>query len=195
MRYFEPDPAVTKEALDMASTKISLMGYFPSSNPSAQAMIIVELDAMCSTNEQVLWLAKHFTTAYKKWPGIGELRAFFCSCYKPLDGVHAYSETFPDGVPRELLGTPPGRPALSDGRAPLLLPPPRETAEEVTIDPALQELVTKMAKTATMPVIHRYTVAEIEAELYKKRAVATVERVPSPAGRITEADFEALKKP
>lgn len=146
------------------------MAFFPASDPHSCAIIAEEIAAMCGEDDQAIWLARQFTTAHKKWPGIGELRAFFCSCYAPLDGVDAYSELYPDGIPRGLLGNPPGRPTLTGTTTPLALPAPRAT--DTSTDPALQKLVTELADSARFPEpAPRRTIQEIEAELYKKREV------------------------
>jgi hypothetical protein len=57
---------------------------------------------MATTEEQVAWLVDRMTSGiYSEWTGPQELRACFCSKFKPADGINAYSMVYPDGFPSE----------------------------------------------------------------------------------------------
>jgi hypothetical protein len=49
---------------------------------------------MVETEEQLAWLTERALELYPRWPGIGELRALYCSRYRPKDGIEAYSEIY-----------------------------------------------------------------------------------------------------
>lgn len=166
------------------------MGFFPASDGNSLAVIAEEIASMCTEDEQAIWLARQFTAAHSKWPGLSEFRAFYCWCYKPADGINANSQVFADGIPHALLGTPPGRPPLK-GETPKLLPP-REIAQ-LSADPGLNDLVQGIA--AELPKMPRpRTKEEIEAELYKLKTIEPRGEIkPSKPGLISEADFEALE--
>ncbi len=51
---------------------------------------------------------------YAEWPGVYELRACFCSKFRPADGVEARSSVYLDGVPSERPAPDP-LPALPPG--------------------------------------------------------------------------------
>ena len=185
---------MTREAIDSAACRIFLMGFFPSSDENLRATIIEVLGSMCSSDEQVIWLSKHFTAAYMNWPGLGELRAFYCWCYKPADGIDAYSVIFPDGIPRHFFGNPPGRPPLGSGgfSSYKML---SEGQAQISADPELNALVTSTS--ADLPTMARIrTKEEIEADLYQLKPVAERKEIkPSKPGSITQADFDALASP
>jgi hypothetical protein len=104
------DAKVVEKAVDT----LSMLKYFPA-NGTPVARLIGDI---CSTNEQVLWLARRVTQLYNEWPGPVELRAVFCSRFRPRDGVEADSTDprfIEEGIPSER--KPDGElPALPAGR-------------------------------------------------------------------------------
>jgi hypothetical protein len=94
---------LSRDAIDRAMGRIALMKFFPASDISARATVMLELIEMCSTDEQVEWLGNRVTALYTEWPGLRELRAVFCSKFKPADGIEVYSADtrFIDGIPSE----------------------------------------------------------------------------------------------
>ncbi len=190
---------LTPECIERCVSRIALMGFFPASDGNALAIIAEEIAAMCSEDAQAVWLARQFSIAHQKWPGLSELRAFFCQAYKPADGIDANSAIFPDGIPRNLLGTPPSRDALSAGdwQPPKRIARPNRIegeSEVISADPELSALVHDVAEAKTMPpLIQKRSIREIESEIYKRRAIEPRGEIqPSQPGPITEADFEAL---
>jgi hypothetical protein len=94
-------PHLSKEAVEQATTEISLMPFFPSSDIPSRAMLMRYLFDICNTDEQALWLAKRYVSLFPKWAGLRELRAVACSKFKPRDKVEVDSESYIDGIPSE----------------------------------------------------------------------------------------------
>ncbi len=93
----------------MAVTKIvaelSLLKFFPSDSAARVALVRMVCE-MASTEEQVRWLVRRALVVFNEWPGPHELRALFCSRWKPLDFNEAYSALYPasengGGFPRD----------------------------------------------------------------------------------------------
>lgn len=91
---------LSPEIAARAVNKLALMAFFPSDMDIRAALVEVFLD-MVENDEQMEWLAKRTLQLYGKWPGIGELRAVYCSKFKPKDGFEAYSIVYPEGIPSE----------------------------------------------------------------------------------------------
>lgn len=122
---------ISPNVLDMAVARIGLMPFFPQSD-AARAVVALELAAMCGSDDQVNWLATRFTTLFKRWPGLAELRAVLCSKFRPLDGVEANSVAFPDGCPSEK------PPVIPDYR-------------QISADPKIESFMRKLAGAKRLP--------------------------------------------
>jgi hypothetical protein len=84
--------------LELAA-ELKILRFFPSDSASLNAVVRV-LGAMCQNETRVRWLVHRMTSGlYAEWPGIGEMRACYCSRFKPNDGIEAYSSVYPDGIP------------------------------------------------------------------------------------------------
>ena len=98
---------------------LALMKFFPAQSESgARAALVGMVCEMASNNEQIEWLVRRALALYNEWPGPRELRALFCSRYKPADGIEARSTVYISdesggGFPRE---TPLPQPVLTPGR-------------------------------------------------------------------------------
>jgi hypothetical protein len=98
--------------------ELTLMKFFPSEK-AARAALVAQVCSFATTNEQVDWLVKRALVCYNEWPGIRELRALFCSRWKPADGMEAYSMIYPStenggGFPHSTQYGP--QPQLTPGR-------------------------------------------------------------------------------
>jgi hypothetical protein len=82
--------------------ELTLLRYFPA-DPIARTALVREICDMADTEDQVRWLVTRMLKLYQVWPGLGEVRATFCSKFKPRDGVERYSEIYTDGIPSEHL--------------------------------------------------------------------------------------------
>lgn len=120
--------AMTKAIDEMAAT----LKYFPA-NATPIARILSE---MAATDAQVLWLARRLPQLHNEWPGALEMRAVFCSRFRPRDGVEAYStdQRFADGIPSE-------KAAAALPAAPMkALPAGRAVSVAETVDVAVCDL-------------------------------------------------------
>ncbi len=113
----------TREVVDKTVGRLALLKFFPASDIVARAVVMTELMEICETDEQVDWLGKRMSALYTEWPGLRELRAVFCSKFKPADGIEVDSTDprFVDGVPseRELSAPESVHALLTGGRGPL----------------------------------------------------------------------------
>jgi hypothetical protein len=92
-----------REIVDRTIGRLALMKFFPASDVVARATVMAELMEMCANDEQVEWIGKRMSALYTEWPGLRELRAVFCSKFKPRDGIEVNSTDarFIDGIPSE----------------------------------------------------------------------------------------------
>lgn len=88
------------EALASCVGNLGTLKFFPSDPDSRAAIGTLVLD-MCSTPEQAEWLGKRMIVLFNEWPGPQELRACFCSRFRPRDGIELYSRAYADGIPSE----------------------------------------------------------------------------------------------
>ena len=77
-----------REVMQMTGKWGGTLKFFPG-DPDARIGIAEEIVSFASTADQVEWLVKKVSQVYKEWPGILEVRAVFCTRYKPADGVEA----------------------------------------------------------------------------------------------------------
>ena len=90
---------LSAKVASLAIESMSLLEFFPQER--AWPAIACLIHDLCSTDEQVRWLAKRVVTLYNEWPGPVEVRAVFCSKYTPRDGIDGYSAIYLDGIPPE----------------------------------------------------------------------------------------------
>lgn len=155
---------------------LKLMKYFPS-DEDAWIELAKDLADMAENEEQVQWLVKRVRNLYAEWPGVHELRAVFCSRFKPKDGINAYSSVYLDGVPlsrpERVQITAPEFPQIE---APL---PPGHVA---SVDPQLENMV-RMASAGLPKMPPAYLVGKKEIEFAKKLEevlTAPIDREPEP---------------
>ena len=163
--------------------KMGGMKFFPS-DIDGRLGIAELLADMCDTEEQAIWLIKRMRDLFPGgWPGIGEMRAVYCSKFKPKDRIEANSEVFPLGVPSEV----PGRDDLMAGFLPAAskrLQLASGEPERVSASPSIQ---------STMEVLR-------EAKRLKNAGLPPVQVPSIPVVRVTdenrttEADFEKVRQ-
>lgn len=94
--------------------ELTVLPFFPA-NQEARILILDMLKDMVrnagrapgDTPEQVQekdqaaldWLIRRAITLWSKWEGLRELRAIYCSRYRPGDGIETTSSLYLDGVP------------------------------------------------------------------------------------------------
>jgi hypothetical protein len=112
------------------------MKFFPS-DPAARAAVVETVSEMAETEDQVRWLTRRMRILYAEWPGEAELRACFCSRFRPRDGITRYSSVFPDGIPSERTAPP------------LALPGPR--GDVISADRQIEAAVGDLARARRLP--------------------------------------------
>ena len=115
--------------------------FFPS-EPEARFGIAEALVKMVSTEDHLRWLVSRLPELYTEWPGLLEVRAVFCTRFKPRDGVEAALGT---GSPAFASLCPEDQDLKALERA---APRSRQITGEVqrvSVDAEMQELVRKVA--------------------------------------------------
>lgn len=121
---------LTPETAAAGVAKMALMAFFPGDPDIRAALVSVFMD-MVETDEQLDWLVNRALRLYGKWPGVAEIRALYCSRWKPKDGMETYSSIYPEGIPSERKAPAPER------------DPPR--GGPVTADPDLNREIRQVA--------------------------------------------------
>lgn len=83
-----------------AVARLGALKFFPT-DPHAQTGIVQIVCEMAADDSQVDWLVNRMIGLYNDWPGPRELRACFCSRFKPKDGRECHSMIYVDGIPSE----------------------------------------------------------------------------------------------
>jgi hypothetical protein len=91
---------LTPEAAAEAVSRLALMAFFPGDIDTRAALIYVFMN-LVDTTEHLDWLIDRALRLYSRWPGVAELRALYCSRYRPKDGHETYSEIYESGFPHE----------------------------------------------------------------------------------------------
>ena len=110
---------LTPETATAAVAKMALMAFFPGDADVRAALVSVFME-MIDTDEQLDWLVNRALRLYARWPGVAEIRALYCSRWKPKDGMETYSSIYPEGIPSERNGArqerdaPRGSPVTAD---------------------------------------------------------------------------------
>jgi hypothetical protein len=68
---------------------LALLKFFPS-DPRAQTQLLALVCQMIESEEQAEWLVRIALNTWNEWEGPRELRALFCTKYRPRDGVEAF---------------------------------------------------------------------------------------------------------
>lgn len=175
---------------------LTVLRFFPA-EPTARAGItrivceMVDPSNAIAPEEQVRWLVRRMTTLYNEWPGPREMRAVFCSRFKPADGIEALPdiEKFPEGLPAD-----PTLPALAPAA-------PRQIArgEAVTEDAELADGFAALVKSTEMPKTRLSYDERQKERKFNRLLEATItapgdrKDLPEPTKReITQADIDAI---
>jgi hypothetical protein len=126
------------EAVASAVSKLALMAFFPG-DPDTRAALIYILLELVDTKEHLDWLVERAVKLYTRWPGVAEIRALYCSRFRPKDGVTTYSEIYVGGFPHQ------SKPEIFDA--------PR--GAPVSKDAAIDAQVRKAAKVKALPAVGR----------------------------------------
>jgi len=88
---------ISEDEATAAAMTLSVIPYFPAEAP-ARAVIIGMLRQMCDRPERLEWLVQRVINLWSQWEGPRELRAVYCSKFKPADGQEAISRIYPEGI-------------------------------------------------------------------------------------------------
>lgn len=124
------------DTINLLVASMGSIPFFPG-DPAARAAIVETIADMAETEDQVRWLTKRMRQLYSTWPGEVELRACFCSRFRPRDGIEAHSAVFPDGIPSERTAPP------------LALPGPR--GDVISEDRQIEAAVGDLARARRLP--------------------------------------------
>lgn len=75
-------------SIQAAIAQFAMLRFFPG-DEFARAAVMQLLERLADAPEKVSWLVRTVLDNYNEWPGPQEIRAVFCTRYKPADGVEA----------------------------------------------------------------------------------------------------------
>ena len=78
---------------------------------------------------------------YNEWPGPQEVRAVFCSRFKPADSIEAYSSVYMDGIPSE---------SETYGQIEAPCERTRISTADVSADPEMRQAIVKLVTTTKL---------------------------------------------
>jgi hypothetical protein len=119
---------------------LAMLKYFPSGEDALIAVAKM-IGRMATSEDQVKWLVGRTLDLHNEWPGPLELRAIFCSRWRPADRKEAYSAIYIGGIPPEK----PSIPALPSPALPAL--PPGHVA---SFDDEADEMIRQLSEACDM---------------------------------------------
>ena len=130
---------ITAEAFSDLLNCLSLLPFFPA-DEGARKELLKDVTRYATNDDQVRWLGQRAIQLYTDWPGARELRALFCSRFKPRDGWEVTSGQFAEGI------IPPD-PSLPPAHA--IAPPAKQLRKPaaLTDDAGMQALIAQLAGT------------------------------------------------
>lgn len=148
-------------------SSLGVMRFFPS-DPEVRLALVGVMGEIAEDEEQVRWLVKRMRIMYAEWPGEHEMRACFCSRFRPKDGYNVASTVYLDGLPSEF-----------PDKQFKLLPLPKGAL--ISTDPDIERSVLALAQAKDLNQIGK-----------RRTYVPGVPEVPNlpPEKRITLADVE-----
>jgi hypothetical protein len=75
-----------EEVMEQAQALGELVPFFPRGE-AAQRVIVSEIQGFCGTSQELRWFIHEFVRKVPKYEGVPQLRAVFCSRFKPADGI------------------------------------------------------------------------------------------------------------
>jgi len=111
---------------------MAILNYFPKEGDARAAIAEMVID-MVDTPEQAMWLARRMVELHNDWPGPREMRAVFCSRFRPRDGIEVNSTVYVDGIPSERVQQ-------------LELPAPNPRSRITTADSEMSSAIALLAK-------------------------------------------------
>lgn len=171
--------------------ELAVLKFFPAGSTDVLKALARMCGQMCQSEAQVRWLVDRMTGGlYTEWPGPAEMRACFCSRFRPNDGISVCSGVYPEGIPSERASEP-WRSAIGTSERKLIGGSPEEPMcpESAAI---IKELAIQMPM---MPAARSYDSNDKFSQLLKLTLTAPSDRpeLPPPTPQIiTQADVDAL---
>jgi hypothetical protein len=138
-------------------SELGALKFFPRGDAAVLLALTRLCGAMCHNEGEVRWLINRMTSGlYSEWPGLAEMRACFCSKFRPKDGISTFSTVYLDGIPSEQ----PTRAAIA---GPDLLALPEGRSASADAEGELVALALVAGNTVTRSLGGRVTAAEIAA--------------------------------
>lgn len=82
---------ITEKMAGEAAKRLSALKFYPS-EVDARLEIADMLQRMVPTADQLEWLVRTMVDRIGEWPGPREMRAVFCTRFRPMDGIEAWSQ-------------------------------------------------------------------------------------------------------
>lgn len=158
------------ELISLISRWGGTMKFFPS-GADERIGIADEIASFASNLDQVKWLVSRVPKLYREWPGLREVRAVFCSKFRPKDGFEVDSDVYLDGVPSERAAA--GQLEAPDAR---YLPAPAEDPIAPAVAKRMEQLKAEMNRPKPNPKMNWRAAADHAAWL-----------------RTVQAEIEAIK--
>lgn len=125
--------------IEQAIDKMAMLKFFPIA-PGTRAAIMELIGELCQDDSQVEWLAGRVVELYNEWPGPAELRAVYCSRWRPRRGPDSASAVYLEGIPSEKRDN---MPSITAGDR-------KQISGPVSNDPSLVAIVDKLAAAKAM---------------------------------------------
>ena len=91
---------ISSAAAMHAARSLAALNFFPTDENGIVSVATVFSD-ICETVDQARWLVAKMIRTYNTWPGPRELRACFCTKFRPADGYEVDSAVYADGIPAD----------------------------------------------------------------------------------------------
>ena len=80
-----------EEVCEYVQVLAELVAFFPKSEV-AQRIIVNEIRRFCADSKQLKWFIETYVRQVPRYESVAQLRAVFCSRYRPDDGVYSSFE-------------------------------------------------------------------------------------------------------
>ncbi len=74
------------DQIDQAMDDLATIPYFPQAD-NVRAAVMDNLLRFVAGPEEFLWLVRTTVATAKQWCGVAEMRALYCTRYRPVDGL------------------------------------------------------------------------------------------------------------
>lgn len=91
----------TERQIFEAAESFEALKFFPAGSASAKEVVMKLLDKMVATQEQLAWLMDMQINRVGVWEGPAQVRALFCTRFRPVDGTEGEICTLPGFTPAE----------------------------------------------------------------------------------------------